>query len=304
MTHPPDLPPPPPETPPLLPVADPSLPDDAAVLPAPHAALMPEIGAAPLPGENMPIAPLALPKGGFRGCMGCLGVIGAMALIILILGIGAIVVSIQAAGSVGAGISNAFNGAGNFVSSLLGAASSPRIITLPEIDRIKQLAQLTTIRFNYANVVSSQTEMPSLLAGLYGESLVMVAVGHVEAGIQLEALTDEAFAYNETDDVLLLRLPAPTLLNCFLNENQSYVVERSSGVLAAPSPTLDTTSRRFAVAQFRAKALEDGILAQAQTEAEIVIGEFVSLFMATTNPTIQITFAPPDPTAPLPETCQ
>ncbi len=306
MTQSPNPQPPiPPEITPSPAVESVPLLPDAGEMTAQYSAIpMSEIGTVPLPGEKTPIAPLSLEKGGFRGCMGCLGVLGATALIVLFLALGAIVVSIQAAGSVGAGISNAFNGAGNFVSGLLGAAPPPRIITLPEIARMKQLAQLTTIRFNYANVVSSQTEMPSLLAGLYGESLVMVAVGHVEAGINFDALTEADLSYNETTNTLTMRLPSPVLLNCFLNENQSYIVERSSGIFAAPSPVLDTSSRRFAVAQFRDKALEDGILAQAQAEADIVMNEFLTLFMAPSNSQIILTFAAPDPTTLLPETCQ
>lgn len=307
MTQPPN-PPPPPEMDnkaPIEPASVPLMPATGEAHPVTYTAPYIPPDAAPLPGENMPVTTSAPQQQGInRGCLGCLGVIGAVALIILLLGMGAIAISIQAAGSVGAGISNAFNGAGNFVSGLFGGAPSTRIVTLPEIDRIKQLAQLATVRFNYANVVNSQIDMPSLLAGLYGESLVMVAVGHVDAGIDLDALTEDALIFDESTNTLTVYLPAPQLLDCFLNENQSYIVERTSGIFAAPSPTLDTSSRRYAVQQFRDKALEDGILTQAQTETETVLSEFLALFTTETSPQIKIEFAPPETAAPLPETCQ
>src|SRR5690606_38453771 len=59
----------------------------------------------------------------------------------------------------------------------------PNNIYVPDVERVQALSALTTTRYNYANIVTGQTQVPGLLDRLYGESLVMVAVVHIDAGI-------------------------------------------------------------------------------------------------------------------------
>jgi len=178
----------------------------------------------------------------------------------------------------------------------------PTGVVLPPIEPIQALSELTTTRYNYANIVSSQSDMPAVLARLYGESLVMVAVGHIEAGVNINEITTEDLTFDAESGVLTLRLPAPTLQSCFLNENESYVAERRTGLFARPSPDLDSDSRRFALRQFRDQALEEGILEETANEAEAVMREFLSVVVP--DVPIQIEMAPIDLSTQLPDTCQ
>ncbi len=168
------------------------------------------------------------------------------------------------------------------------------------LERIQALSQLTTTRYNYSSIITSERELPPILAGLYGDSLVLVAVGHVVAGVDLSQLDAEDVRVN--GNVIDVVLPPPTLFDCFLNESQSYIVERSTGLFAAPAPELDAGARRFAVQQFRNSALNEGILEAAQQQAEQVIVELFQLSLP--EATVNITPTAPDPEAPFPTSCQ
>jgi hypothetical protein len=176
----------------------------------------------------------------------------------------------------------------------------PKNIYVPTVERVQELSQLTTTRYNYANIVTGQTDMPSLLSRLYGESLVMVAVVHINAGIDVSLISEEDIVYDAATETVTITLPPPTLQDCFLDENQSYIAQRQSGIFAQPSTTLDTATRRYALRQFRDKALEDGILTDAATEAIEVVTEFMG---TVSDANVTVIVEPINPDAPLPETC-
>lgn len=182
-------------------------------------------------------------------------------------------------------------------------------VFVPVVDRVSELSELTTMRYNYANIVTSQFDMPEVLRALYGDRLVMVAVGHIEAGVDLDQLTQEDIVIDEETGILRVTLPPVTLQNCFLDESKIQVISRETGLFAAPPTSLDSAARRYAIRQFRDQAIEEGLLTDAQTEAERVIREFVSVVALASGfdapPEIVFEHTPVDPATDLvyPETC-
>lgn len=184
---------------------------------------------------------------------------------------------------------------------LLGVANEPTVTSVTVLERIQALAELTTQRYNFSSIVTSQREMPPLLEAIYGDRQVLIAVGYIDAGIDLASL--EADAITITGDTVNVTLPTATLQACVLDENATYVAERETGIFAPDAPNLDSDARQFAVAQFRDQALETGILQDAEDEARVVITQV----LLASNPTIQrvnVAFAPADGDAELPTTCQ
>jgi len=182
--------------------------------------------------------------------------------------------------------------------SIIGGGGTINTQATVILDRVQSLSSLTTTRYNYSLIVTSEREMPPILATLYGESLSLVAVGHVNAGIDLSIL--EAKDIVVQGDRLVITLPPPTLQDCFLDEQQSYVVRRDTGLFANPSPALDNEARRFAVQQLRDAALEGGILAEAQTQAAEAVTQLVAALGVSQ---VQVNTTAPDANAPLPATC-
>lgn len=170
------------------------------------------------------------------------------------------------------------------------------------LESVQQLSTLTTTRYNFSSVVTSERELPDLLAVLYGERLVLIAIGHVTAGVDLSQLTEADISL--TDGTLALRLPAPALQDCFLNEGSSYVVSRDTGIFNRAAPNLDTEARRFAIAQFLRDAEARGVLDEAQEHARIAIEQFLRALQIDGVTAINVISTPPDPNAPLPDSCE
>lgn len=193
----------------------------------------------------------------------------------------------------------------DFLNTLMGRPqlTLPANIYIPEVQRIQAFAQLTTTSYNYADVQGGQRDMPAWLASLYGDSVVMVTVGVIEAGIDVSQISQDDILFDETSNTLTLRLPYPSLQSCFLDENQSYIVERNTALFGVPLANLEDAIRQNALIDYRDRAIEEGILATAQVEAERVMREFLSLIL---NPetVLLIQFEAPVANAPLPATCQ
>ncbi|MCA9906656.1 MAG: DUF4230 domain-containing protein, partial [Anaerolineae bacterium] len=59
------------------------------------------------------------------------------------------------------------------------------------LERIQALAELTTMRYNFSGIVTTEREMPPLLRIIYGERQVLVAVGTIEAGVDLRQISSD-----------------------------------------------------------------------------------------------------------------
>lgn len=233
-------------------------------------------------------------QGGQAGCRGCIyavvGAGGCFAILVVLL-IGAIAVARPAVEDAFSGLLNVFSG-----------ERVTRNITVPVVERIQNLQELKTIRYNFSNIVESAVEMPPLLASLYGENVILVAVGHIEAGIDLDLLSQEDVIFE--DGTMTITLPVPQILSCFLDEGLTRVVERNRGLFAPTNVELDNSVRRFALEQFLTLAIEDGILLDAANQGESTIRQLVTLGLDDeAELDLNIIFADPDPSASLPDTC-
>lgn len=192
-------------------------------------------------------------------------------------------------------------GAGYVGNTLLQALTAPREIKATvTLESIQALSELSTVRYNFSSIVTTERDMPGLLAGLYGERQAMVAVGHVRAGVDLGQMTEEDIIRGE--DVLVITLPPPNLQDCFLNENQSYIVFRETGLFSRNAPDLDSSARSYAVQQFRAAALEANILDEVNHQTQLVIEEFIGL-LELGETQVRVLVSEPDSDNPLPDTC-
>jgi uncharacterized protein DUF4230 len=185
------------------------------------------------------------------------------------------------------------------LSALSGGASPVTIQATTVLESIQQMSELTTTRFNYSSLVTSERELPDVLKGLYGDKLMMVAVGHVNAGIDLRQMTSGSITLES--GVMTIRLPAPQLLDCFLNVEASSIVSRETGLFARPANNLDIEAQRYAVRQFREMALKEDILSQVQTNSQIVITNFVKNLGVKE---VKVITSPPDPNAQPPDKCR
>lgn len=150
---------------------------------------------------------------------------------------------------------------------------TPTIIPDPVtyINEIRALARLETIQYSIEKVITGETGGGTFQA-LFGDKILFVGHGTVIAGIDMEKLQPEHMRYE--NGVLTVRLPPAEIFIATLDNEKSYVYDRETGILAKPDVNLETLVRQRAEEEIRKAALEDGILEQAQLNAEAYLFKF------------------------------
>lgn len=145
---------------------------------------------------------------------------------------------------------------------------TPTIIPDPitYINNIRSLARLETIQYSAEQVVTCQLNQEGILGYAIGDKLLFVGHGEVIAGIDMEKFQPGDMSL--VGDTLLVKLPPAELFVVTLNNEKSYVYDRVTGPLAPTNIDLETTCRQAAEDKIRSAVLEDGILMQAQANAE------------------------------------
>ena len=145
---------------------------------------------------------------------------------------------------------------------------TPTIIPDPitYINNIRALARLETIQYSAEQVVTCQLNQDGILGYAIGDKLLFVGHGEVIAGIDMEKLQPGDMSLQ--GDTLFVKLPPAELFVVTLNNEKSYVYDRVTGPLAPTNMDLETECRQAAEDKIRTAVLEDGILTQAQTNAE------------------------------------
>lgn len=157
------------------------------------------------------------------------------------------------------------------VSNLLNP--TPTIIPDPVtyINEIRALARLETIQYSVEKVITGETG-GGTFQSLFGDKILFVGHGTVIAGIDLEKLQPEDMRFE--NGVLTVKLPPAEIFIAALNNEKSYVYDRDTGVLTKPDINLETLVRQRAEEEILKAALEDGILEQAQVNAEAYLLKF------------------------------
>jgi hypothetical protein len=130
---------------------------------------------------------------------------------------------------------------------------------------VRSLARLETIQFTVEKVITAETGQGTL-GLLFGDKLIFVAHGQVLAGVDLSKMgADDMYV---KDGILHVRLPPAEIFVAALDNNKSYVYNRDTGLLTKGDVNLETSARKVAEQEIAKAAAEDGILDQAQRNAE------------------------------------
>jgi cbb3-type cytochrome oxidase subunit 3 len=153
---------------------------------------------------------------------------------------------------------------------------TPTIIPDPVtyINEVRALARLETIQYSVEKVITAEVgEGP--FGFLFRDKLLLVAHGVVIAGIDMSKIQPEDMRLD--NGLLTVKLPPAEIFIATLDNQKSYVYQRDTGLLTKGVDNLETLARQSAEEEIRKAALEDGILEQAQTNAEAYLQKF---FMA------------------------
>jgi len=140
------------------------------------------------------------------------------------------------------------------------------------ITNVRSLARLETIQYSVEQVVTCEVNQDGPLAIFLGDKVLFVGHGLVIAGIDMEKIQPADMRLG--GDTLYVRLPPAEIFVATLDNDKSYVYDRDTGPFAATDMSLETSCRQAAEDKIRQSVLEDGILQQAQTNAENYLFKF------------------------------
>ena len=171
--------------------------------------------------------------------------------------------------------------AGFFMGRSMLQLSGPQIRdTATLLTRVQAQAQLVTVKYVFEKVIVLDD------VKWYGQNrLLMIAHGIVKAGVDLRKVT--AADVTVSADRIVLRLPRPQLLDTYLDESRTEVVERSTGVLRSFDQQMEQEARRQALESIRQAARASGILQDAEERTRL---QLTSLAHSVGFGTIEVTF--------------
>jgi hypothetical protein len=150
---------------------------------------------------------------------------------------------------------------------------TPTIIPDPNtyINEVRALARLETIQYSVEKVITAE-QSQGTFSFLFGDRMLFVAHGVVIAGIDMNKI--EPGDMQLASGVLQVRLPAAEIFVATIDNQKSYVYDRDTGILTKPNQELETLARQAAEDEIRKAAIEDGILEQAERNAEVYLLRF------------------------------
>jgi hypothetical protein len=133
--------------------------------------------------------------------------------------------------------------------------------TVTVLRQVQTLSQLVTVKFVMEKVVVLED------VKWFGESRVLlVAHGIVKAGVNFDQMTAEDLRISGKQ--ISVRLPPPQITDAYLDDKQTRVIERSTGLLRVFDKDLEQTARQNAVDDIRRAARTAGILRDAEERAQ------------------------------------
>ena len=135
------------------------------------------------------------------------------------------------------------------------------------VTRVRDLNRLETATMRVQSV-STITQSYKLVPNSFGgDSLTFVAIGDVIAGVDFSRL-QPSDVRRESDGTVVVRLPPAEVLVTRIDNEQSHVLNRSTGFFRRADPGLEGRARLAAEGGIRREALKEGILPLAAKNAE------------------------------------
>lgn len=142
------------------------------------------------------------------------------------------------------------------------------------VTQVRDLNRLETASMHVLHVgrvTQSYKMVPNALAG---DEITFLAAGDVIAGIDLSQLGRND-VWRSSDGTINLRLPPPRILVSRVDNQESRVLNRKTGVLRRADTDLETRARQHAEANIRREAVKKGILPLAGRNAEKHLAGFL-----------------------------
>ena len=158
---------------------------------------------------------------------------------------------------------------GSRFTSMFGLGNPPQPINSAAIlEQVKGLSQLVTVKYVLQKVVGREEPADSPLGQMFSgmNRVIIIAHGVIKAGVDFERLTPGDLTVR--DRRVSIRLPPAQILDAYLDDQQTQVVERTTGLFRPFDKQLEQSVRAAAVDDLRRAARSQGILKDADERAQ------------------------------------
>jgi hypothetical protein len=132
------------------------------------------------------------------------------------------------------------------------------------VQQVQTLSQLVTVKYVMEKVVVLDDVKWSEWLGT--SRVLMVAHGTVKAGVDLGQITSHDVRISGRKIIIVL--PPPAITDAYLDEKETQVIERTTGLLRAFDKDLEQTARQQALDDIERAARHNGILKDAKERAQ------------------------------------
>lgn len=139
------------------------------------------------------------------------------------------------------------------------------------VRQVQNVARLETSIYNIEKVITAESG-DGPLGFLFSDRLLLVASGQVIAGVDLERFSEDDIQI--AGDTAYITLPAPEIFVATLNNDDTYIYDRQTAPFGQ-QVDLETLARQEAEAAILEAAIEDGILNDAQQNAEVYLESLI-----------------------------
>jgi hypothetical protein len=141
------------------------------------------------------------------------------------------------------------------------------------VRQIQQLQRLETVSFTMDKIISGEHDSPYLPKFLVSDRLLLVVHGEVIGGVDLSKLQPADVVVQGQS--ISLRLPQAQILVTRLDNAQTRVYSRDTGLFSSPDPNLESEVRQEAERQLQEAAMQGDILKTADGNARTTISSLL-----------------------------
>lgn len=142
------------------------------------------------------------------------------------------------------------------------------------VTRVRDLNRLETAAMHVTHI-STITQSYNLVPNaMGGDQLTLFAGGDVIAGVDLSRIMPNDVR-READGSVVMRLPPPEILISRIDNRETHVISRKTGLFRRADENLESRARQHAEIGIRQEAMKHGILPLAANNAETKLAGFI-----------------------------
>ncbi|NND02498.1 MAG: DUF4230 domain-containing protein [Acidimicrobiia bacterium] len=154
--------------------------------------------------------------------------------------------------------------------SLFGGGEEYTDISQTVVEQVRNVAELTTVEVIESTTIEKGNDF-GWLNWARGDRIFMFVVVEIGAGIDFEDFYTGSFDVDKETGTVTVAMPPAEITYVAVDNEQTQVIDRSTGVLTGGDAQLEGDARQVAEQVLVENAIKAGILEKAETNARTVI---------------------------------